>query len=700
MMRGCGAVVVTGILSASMIAALAAPASTASRFERVAVLNAGIQDAFAVDASHRRLIAIRGETGVPLHLTFYDATRFRPVRSIEFPGYFNQGFATGKPTVFALDDARRLLYVVAYRSVQEQANTIRPLLLAIDIDRLSVVERTLDTLFPGGIRPLGIRLTPAGSLLIVGQATPNVVLSDAPRATGVIAAEIDPSRAGTAGSPQVVWGPVPVRGCQALITSRSQSVIVRSGRTIFLGCGTSTALVVPLPGVPAVIALPMDEPSNVTASFLPGSYAFGDLYVDEPSRRLLLVGSAPGRPAQAVWVFDMDRRLFLGQVAAGDLNVLASGVHPSTGRLYVAISDQQGAGAVLVGSDRGLEIAQAISVPARPISGVITPLPFSNHVIVPTEGRAGPQYAVYRDLIPATAIAPGIPLDYSVIDRTKTETPQFSAGAQAFGIRVHELGGVNGVGQNVVPNSNINYWGQAGTATELRDGDRDFAFARVGTAHLSDADAAASAVSSLADENTDHDHQRLTGTNLSVPEASCRDFGSGDTRDQTEGAEVSCAQRSGVVKATASWSRVRNEVVTIGWARSTTELRTVGSGVSAVARSEAHDIVIGGVATIGSLTTQALAKASGTERRAIASYTRTIRNVNAGTFSCADECNLQAALAAITAAVGAQIRVEFPAEEVHKTPKGGHAHALRERWEHQQDIVINNQPVTEHQVPG
>ncbi|MHB8511870.1 MAG: hypothetical protein ACYDCC_06770 [Actinomycetota bacterium] len=695
--KGC----ISLVLAAVLVCMTGAAANAYAGLAQSRLLSLDISDRFVNDPAAHRIIALSGSSSTPLSLTFVDDQTFSESAPVTFSGYVNQGFAAGKPSVFAFDETNRKLYVVAYHTLEERVAVVNPLLVTIDVDRLTISEQKISALFPPGFRALGMAFE-NGRLMLTGQLQPEAVFATVPRTAGAMVVEIDPN-ASVPGSaaPLITFGPQVIRGCQGLISNQSQNVVAVRDQTIFVSCATSSLSAVTMPGVPGIIAMPMANPASVRVSFLPGSYTLGDVFVDSVAQRLLLVGSAPQRPAQAVWVFDLAHEVFLGQVAAGDLNVYAAGVNQANGRIYVGISAQNGDGSLLVSDDRGIEIPQALSYSARPIVGVITPIESNRSVIIPVQPSQGlPYYAVFTDSIPDSQIQPVNLIDYSAIDRSKTDQPQFSGDAQAFGIRIHEMGGVNGVGQNIIAQQGVDYWSQTGGQTGLRDGDRDVTFAPTITAHLSQNDASATASELRADDNTDHDYNQLRNQDLSAPEAHCDDFGGSPTSSSSTTATTSCSQSLGDVQTSSSSARVSESIVTVGASSSSSHLTRVGNGVSITSHAEARSIEIGGVVHIGYASSDATASASGSPGGANATYVRTFRNVSAPGFSCAASCDVSAVLKMISDTLGSQVRVEMPDPEVLKTPGGAHAHAMRDPWQHEQDVVINNQQTTETQVPA
>jgi hypothetical protein len=128
-----------------------------------------------------------------------------------------------------------------------------------------------------------------------------------------------------------------------------------------------------------------------------------------------------------------------------------------------------------------------------------------------------------------------------------------------------------------------------------------------------------------------------------------------------------------------------------------------------VAEAEARDIVIGGVIHIGKARSKSTSAAYGghkdeagtlTPGAAVAEYERSFENVAGPGISCGQDCDPTAVAAAITAVLGAQVRVELPGVHKLKTAGGAHAHSWREPWELQQDVLVNQQDDTHKEVPA
>lgn len=671
--------------------------------ERVGTLPISLGEEVVPDGMTRRLLTIGSGVG-ELTIRVFDADRLKLRRSVTLPPYWAYWGGNGKPLVYVFDEKARRLHLIAYTSQQALDLGVDPHFLTIHADSLEVLsDRSLATVIPAGFSVLGLTAQESGPILAVAQALPTA------RTAGVLVTEIDPA-SGTA-----TWGPNVVRGCQAAITNYSQSAAVSTEQAVFVGCAAAQ-FASNLPAAQAVAAVGRADPNDQRLAFLPGTYANGDVYADVKAGRLLLVGPAPGSPAQAVWVFDIAQRVFVGQVAPGDLSVNGAGLNPVNGRLYMGVT-----GALLVTSGRGFSIPQALSFPVDTNPGPIVSVPFNSTIVVPIRGPFSSWiFVVYRDALPRDAFVPARPNESLYLDRLTTDTPQYSADAQAFGLRIHRIGGVNNALQNVFPIPS-NYWSTLGNNTGLKDGDRDLHFSRIVRAYLSQDEASAGAISLARDASTESDYGTIRSRADSVPEwqynaASCRDFGGSPKQDEAQGAISgtlagrafgNCSLASKTSEASASFGGVTaTGLFSVGSSSSGATLRLDPKlGLVADVFAEARNITITpadneDVVQIGRVRSEVLAAASGIPNKAAGAYRRIFEGVTAGDFRCGMSCDPTEAAAAIAEQLGTPVRVELPAADELATPGGAHGHALRDAWQHQQDVVINNQEETELQVPA
>lgn len=670
----------------------------------VADLGVSSTDRVIVVPSTHRFISI-GDGNPFLRLSVFDADSFRLIRSVELNGYFPQPQENSVARIFALDEASRLLHLVVYSSTRDQGDTTNPKLLTVNVDTLAPVGQAKDlSLFPPGIRIYGAALWSPHRLGLIGQfagdiVAPQVQRLPAPRFFGVVVGEIDPVSGAT------TWGPTPVRGCQKVISSLDQAAFALSGDRAFFACGTGSAGIFTAPGNPAVVSIDVTNPSDQKFQPLPGSYADGDSFIDPIAQRLLVVGRSGDRPSQSVWVFDIEHGAFVGQVAAGDFAIGGAGVDPSTGLLYVTIGRNNAAGALLVSRDRGTDVPQARSFGLEADRGPITSVPASHAIIVPIGDEKGNTLRVFRAPISAQDFSESRTADPRAYDAIAAEGPEYAGDAQAFSVRVHEVGGVAGVLQNAFYSDT---WAVIISATRLKDGDRDIYLARVNRAHLSQDEASAAAIAADRDANTDADYETITEQTRGIPsekwpfpEAACNDFGSGAKPEPVDGASVSCAQKDGRAEGSATYVAVDSPQVSVGASSSTASVRLDPAlGLVSEAASEVRNVIIGEQVTISRIASVARVVAKGVPGSASATYTPVFEGVTAGSFSCSTQCDVTKTLEAISTTLGSQFRVELPASEVVATPGGAHAHAFREPWQHQQDVVIANQDPTELQVPA
>ena len=684
-----------------------------------------------VDGARHRIIAIGGGLLANdwVRLTMIDARSLKAVTTATYKPYLPPEQRNRDPKVYAFDAAARVLYLVVYdgsHGNNQQRNTLAPELLAINVDTMRATGPARPIgVFPPGVRVMGAHLWAPNRLGLVGQAFAEATAPDAsgagstsglvPPVAGAMIGEVDPATAATKA------GPIALRGCQAVIGSADQAAIALEGDTAFVGCGTGTAGQVTAPGTPAIVGVPLANPNSQSIFFLPGTY--GDQaasYVDDAAGRILLVGTSESdRPGQAVWVFDLAHRVYVGEVAGGEQSVDGAAVDTATGRMYVTIGGGA-AGNLLLSTDRGVEIPQGRPF-ALPVveGGPITAIPGEHAIAIPVQGRnAGdlPHLRVYRDPLSASAFAPAALFDYRVDDTLLADAPQYSGAAQAFGLRVHQIGGAEAILQNVQYNGSTGYYSQLTTIScnakptciEIRDRDRDLYFSRVRSVHLSQDEASANAIRGDIDEGTQEDFRVLAGKTHDVfpppgilsTAAQCIDFGSGAKADTPDGATVHCSLQDATVDADASYVGVQMAgVFSVGASSTTTKVhRDPKLGLVSEATAEARNVVIGAHVRIAHVTSGVVVSA-GVDGVAHATYTRTFEGVVAGTFRC-DVCDPTEAARQISTALGLQFRVELPAFEALHTPKGTHAHAQREPWEHQQDVALQNQDPTELQVPA
>jgi hypothetical protein len=670
-------------------------------------------DRIVTDDGAGRFIVVGGGSAnvgnVYLRITLYDARKLNRIRSVEYAPYLPQvARVGGTPEVFAFEEARRLLHILVYRSRDDQANTANPYLMSVNVDTLAVAAQphAIDV-FPRGVRLFGASVWGEGKVGLVGQFIPQLSPPSAgevtgPEMFGVLVGEVEAATAKT------TWGPELVRGCQTVISDQDQAAVPLRDGSVFVGCGTGTLGTVTAPGTPAVVAIDRAEPTNQRLNVLPGSYAGGDSYFDPVANRLLLVGRSGDRPSQAVWVFDLKHEVYIGAIAAGDFSIRGFGLDPRLGRLYISIGRLAAASQLLVSADRGIDIPQAAQFEIPAGIGSIAAIPSTRTLIVPIEKPDGTNlYRAYRDAIPASAFTISNLFNYSSYDALTADAPQYAGDVQAYGVRLHNVGGVVGAVKNVVYLDGAPYY-YPFTNTGLKDGDRDLYFARVNGSHLSQDEASASAISVDRDDNTDSDWRLLReklrqDTAWYFQRAQCSDFGNGADPGQGDDASANCDSRRGTLDAAAAYTTdaAASGLVSIGSASSTSRIRLDPKlGLVAEATAQVRHVVIADVVKIARITSTVTVAARGVAGSADVRFTRTIEGVVTGDDTCPGVCDPIEAARMIADRLGASFRVELPTADVIETKGGSHAHVVREPWAHQQDVVLSSQDPTELQVPA
>lgn len=668
---------------------------------------------WVVDARNRRVVVIR-PAGTRAILELYDAERLGVG---DDAGLLKQlvllEFGFGARPSYAWNPSSGMLHLVVYPRTFDRAvpgvlglnpevvaDNLRALLLPIQVTTTGFVRgepRDLGV-FPPGWLVVGADYVRAaagdGGDRIYAIAQPGGSVN----AHGVLLAEIDPV------SGRSRWQrPVHVQLCAGAISTRLPATVARSrdaaGRvSVYIGCARV--------GTPAAVAaIDVTEPSAPRVRTYPiaGSYGAGESLHDPRGHRFLMVSSG-GVRSQSIWIFDDQRRVFLGNQAA-DAEILSVGLDEDRGIVYVTQP-----GELLVGSVRGLDLGQlerfpAPDVPAATSSAPIVPVPFAKTLIVPGHGG----HLVYRDPTFGSDDLERTPRSGDDELVNLGESDVFSGGAQAFGVRVHQLGGIESTLQNLVP-KNADYWygspaqvglGQPGG---LEDGDRTFSFARVMEARLSQDTVTAEAVSRHADDGiTDADVERVSGGPWSTPAAQCADLGS--TPQQSGGndiaADASCDRANAKVSAGAIHRSASNGMFAIGQTTTdTAAFRDPKSGIVAEAYAEARKVMLGDV-HIGRIWTRVQVSAAGARGSARSVIDRGFENVSSEGFSCETACDPAEVLTAIDGALrGFAITVQMPEADQEATTDGTRAWVQRDPWEHRQDVTLHELSGRQAEVPA
>jgi hypothetical protein len=716
------------VLAMGVLTALPQQARAVSDYGLALVGTTPISDEGLVipDNATNRFIVL--ETN-PSRFSIFDPAKQKMVFTAELPYALKAGNKLG----YAWDADRRGLFLVGYPDLAAAAATIDPLLVHITTAG-KVLSAVPLKAFQNGIAVVGITYyAPSNRVYALGQVADPTTLAG----TYIVQVnEIDPAT----GLSSWPTGAQVVPSCQKLVTLNRPAAITRNRHTgrLYFGCGTGNFALLPQPGVPAVADIDISDPASLKVAYHPiaGGYNQGETVADEEGGKYIMVAQGSGSPVQAAWIFDEVHGTVTGVVSAGHLNVHYAAVDQVTGRLFLGIDK-----ALLVGSTRLLKTPQAIKLPIPIVeqgaSGTAS-LPGPGYLLVTeklSRGDLKPVVRLYKAKLPTFPPPAPENRDASTIDAPETPNvvaANFNGSGQAYGVRGFVVGGVNGAAQNIVQSPD-DWWGKlqglvqvpslsdpSGTAQtppvsqNVNDGDRQVYFARVNRAFVSEGEASATAIKADRDTTTDADYGTVTSPDQRVdPDqpsqtrqawpysaAACADHGDGVPDQSADGASAKCDQSKGQVTTTAIFDQangVPGVIQTGGSDSSSTLTRAVGQGVSVETTAEARDVQIG-VVHIGKIISLAKAKAAGRPGTSDAHYTRTFENVSMPNFSCTTNCDPQQVVDHMNAVLGSKIIAELPRYTAQKTPKGAAASAEREAWEHQQDVVVNDQAETERQV--
>ena len=274
---------------------------------------------------------------------------------------------------------------------------------------------------------------------------------------------------------------------------------------------------------------------------------------------------------------------------------------------------------------------------------------------------------------------------------------------------MHEVGGVQGVFQNVSSSHN-DYWGIPHQLTSLNDGDREVWGSRIPAIQLDPGASTAHATSLATDDFTKGDYATLTKEKWTDTSAACVDLGKGASSDGSQKANVQCNLAGAHTVATSKYDAqflafAPQYSVTLSSSVATSDIRkdpVLGTVVDT--QAVARDLTFmgpGGVAYVGSVTAVVEARAHGRPGTARATYTRSFENVIAPGYSCTTACDVSSVLRAIDSALlGEGVRVEAPAPSITQTPKGAQASVVLDPWEGRQREVLANDDPTHQEVPA
>ncbi|HEX7168662.1 MAG TPA: hypothetical protein VF230_16900 [Acidimicrobiales bacterium] len=706
-------------------------AAAPSPFTRVGDLPLSQVTPILADPASKMLMVPNGPT-----IDLWDPMTVKKVRSISLAPYNTLHQGAGLPITYAWSPGQGKAFFLVYDALDQgrampSLATINPVTgVAESIKRIQPAVPGGPAPFPPGVVAQGMSYNAEHKKIYLLGQDPSGLVGD----YNIHIAEVDATTATSSWTTPYVPGPA----CQKPVATSRQAAIhrPRGSNKIYFGCGTGNLIFSREPGNPGVAAVDITNPATPSLQVFPisGSYATGESLYDDAANRLILMSAGTNVPAQAAWIFDETHEKVIGVVSAGPANLHASGLDIEGGRLYVAIDNK-----LLISTDRGLKIPQATEVAFPGILGPnVVPIHFAKRIIITYREANALKVSVFESTVTDYTEPPVADPDASTIDHPETPgvtAVDFGADSKAYGLRAHQVAGVNGIGQNVVA-TNTDYWANTGGAAGYNDGDRNAWFARAIRARLGDSEASASAVTVDGDSNTQADYtkdtsirspanidqlkvkqgdtlHRVEGQPWPYTTAACADLGAGAKSASVPATDpdvtVTCDLAKAKVETTAAHEAAyladgldaSTAIIGAGAATSHTTLdRKTGKGVVVVSEAEARDVsILAGLATFGRIYSKAESATAGRPGTASADYKRVFENVNIAGTKCA-QCDPVDVVARLNAVLPTSLRAELPAYEKVTTPRGARAAIQREPYLHQQDVTLNNDSETDLEVPA
>jgi len=423
-------------------------------------------EAVIVDNSRQHLITVKdnqdnGALASAGELTVYGGDPFHAIkRTTPSPWVFPTG-VDFHPVVYAWDETGRRLYLVAYPSFTDEEAGTNPELLVTDDNAVVRAAVPLHA-FAAGVKPWGMSYdASAQRLFVIGQRNADP--------TGLLGTNTVQLAAVSPVTGEGVWSaPYSVPSCQKVVADALQAGVHYNSvaKHVFLGCGTGTLIATNEPGTPTVASIDVRDPAALADAVdgpgltnlhpLGGIYGIGESLVDAAAGKLVMISKGNGVPSQAAWIFDEVHEAFTGVVNAGDNNVTGVGLDPATGRLFLGTTTANDE-ALLLGNVRFLRTPQATHVPFKGISGPeIVSVPFRHDLLIPTGNGVDRVVNVYRSKLADVAIPSASDPDASTSDLPEAPgrtAASYSGDVGAFGARIGQVGGANGVIRSVISSS-------------------------------------------------------------------------------------------------------------------------------------------------------------------------------------------------------------------------------------------------------
>ncbi|MEX2556990.1 MAG: hypothetical protein WEB06_15365 [Actinomycetota bacterium] len=723
-----------------------------------------------IDVPGRRLFEIGqpsiGTTGMRIHA--FDLDTLAPAGSLDIPDA--RPYTKGGGERAVIDELHHRLFVLYAQS----AGALDPgvdflpggkLILSIavvDTARMRLVgTRPLTDLLPSpddasavsngstGVKAIGYD-APEDKLYVVTEessARTAVIVLDTHL---VVLHQLEASRL-TEGAASRNWS-YPVPQCASVVGTQEQSVVLRSGPSVYIPCRAPK--LDPISGKdlradPSGIARvnigdasSQTDIGDITVDFIAfgGDLTPGPIAVDPVAERLIFRSDGADISEAGIVIFDARASAFIGRIPTPAVQSI--GVDAARGRLYGIVQIDAGTPVTaLVASSRGLTIDQGRTYPLK-LDSEPDRNDLPRTVVDPHRkrlywelGGAKGGYAVIEDRTPSPPGDASVDPDGNTIDVAEGPNTDvnFAGGARAYGSRVRWVNGLGGPVRNLdllLPDLETILAFYASFET------RDLQFGRVANATLGNSETSARAIGAEFDPATAAELEEIArnlGLSPSQPppegepsedtdnvieqtlgpkdEARCADFSGESAAAKSDNATVACDLKETTVAGSSEY-RLRTPVelgnglvVHVGFARSNVStVRDAKRGIVSIAEAESRDVLleIPGVVTvdIGRVYTRAETYSHGRPHTAGSTpFRREISDVVIRTPAgsqqvCSGPCSIPTLATTLNRVLGTRMHVEFPnydAARAKGSPGGYEALVVRDPFEQVNDQFVNVQ---------
>jgi len=504
--------------------------------------------------------------------------------------------------------------------------------------------------------------------------------------------------------------------------------VVRSPHVVDIGCsaqspdGNGTKMKLPIPLGVGIVTLGGSGASTTYKSFTldpyPGDASTAPMGLWSAGTERMAIRVLNNVHGGGFALFDGAHEDYVGTVPSRD-TLQSAGIDPIHGRLYLLDSNVSvglvTADVAVTPADQGHTFPEYAQDPINEDNdhgNIGSP---GMMAVDPSTGRAyllysgSHKFVVVHDNFPY--YSPPAPPD---VDSATAGIPEvagqtganYSGSAQGFGSVIRQVGGESSIEYNAT---------SIGLEAALR-GTRQLSTSLLDTLTLTNSATQAKLITAAPDAgNTQSQMSEAPGGAGSwpYPYVQCFDSGAGHQTNPGHGGVATCdanaASVSGSIAGGSSSEAVPDQPVPDVVAIDNTSLKTsssaeMGKGLTTVVHAEASGIsILGGILTIGEVTTDSVARANGQTGGASSSFTRAVHNVSLnGQQLCTTQCDVNAIAEAVNSALVGHVRITFP--EPDPTLRGSHggyqALIRRDRYSQAEEASLDDQPPVRAEVPG